>query len=92
LRQQFAIDLLDQADAEPADEAVEDAGDAGAGDAGAGESEDDAAGAPEDEADASADVAELAGATFVEANDVTARVVVGGVAPCDATGGPHLET
>jgi hypothetical protein len=87
LRQQLATDLLDQADAEPTYGAVEEGGDKGGG-----EGEDDAGGAPEDEADGSADEAELAGAAFGEPNDETARVGRGGGAPCDATGGPHLET
>jgi len=84
LRQQFAIDLLDQADAEPAGEPVKEDGD----DAGS-EGDDDAGSAPEDDADTSADGSEPA--AFAEPNDVTARVVVAGVAPWDAAGGPHLE-
>jgi hypothetical protein len=87
LRQQFAIDLLDQADAEPADEAVEEGGDESVG-----EGESDAGGAPEDEADAASDEGELGGAAFAKPNDETARVAGDGESPCDATGGPHLET
>jgi hypothetical protein len=87
LRQQFAIDLLDQADAEPVDKAVEEGGDESGGDG-----EGDAGSAPGDEADASSDEAELGGAAFAEPNDEAARVAGNGGVPWDATGGPHLET
>jgi hypothetical protein len=85
LRQQFAIDLLDQAGA--ADEAAEEAGDDGEGD---GEGED--GGALVDTAAASADEADPEGAAFAEPNEETAKVLADGEVPCDATGGPHLET
>jgi hypothetical protein len=88
LRQQLAIDLLDQGDAEPAAEAVEEAGDEDGGE----EGEDDAGDAPADEADAPSDGAELAGAPFAQPNAETAKGVRDGGASCDATGGPHLET
>lgn len=87
LRQQFAIDLLDQAGAGPADEAVEEGGEESVG-----EGEGDAGGAAADEADAPSDEAELGGAAFAEPNDETARVAGDGESPCDAAGGPHLET
>ena len=87
MRQQFAIDLLDQADAESVDEPVEEGGDhSGA------EAEDDAADAAEDEADAAEDEAdppsdelELEGAVFAAPNDESGVSRV-------AAGGPHLET
>jgi hypothetical protein len=86
LRQQFAIDLLDQAGSEPANEAVGESGEKSGGEEG-----DDAAGAPGDAVDAPSDEAELRGAAFAEPNEETA--MVGDAAtPCDATGGPHLET
>jgi hypothetical protein len=87
LRQQLAIDLLDQADAEPVAEAVEDAGEEGAG-----EGADDAGDAPADEADAPSEVAELGSAPFAQPNVEAPKGVRDGGASCDATGGPHLET
>jgi hypothetical protein len=86
LRQQFAIDLLDQAGAEPANEAVGESGEKSGGEEG-----DDAGGAAGEEADAPSDAAELRAAAFAEPNEETA--MVGDAAtPCDATGGPHFET
>jgi hypothetical protein len=84
LRQQLAIDLLDQVGTEPVYEAAEEGGDESGGEGG-----DDAGGAG-DESDALAD-AEPGGATFGKPTDETARVV-GGEELCDAAGGPHLET
>jgi hypothetical protein len=86
LRQQFAIDLLDQTGAEPAAEAAGESGEKSGGEDG-----DDAAGVAGDEADAPSDEAELRDAAFAEPNEETAMVDDAGT-PCDATGDPHLAT